>query len=60
MLKGAYQYWRAVNNKHDFIECGSDDWKAMMAYTADEYRHLQNAKARKRRAEKKLLQTVEG
>ena len=60
LLDGAYQYWRDINAMHDFIERGSDEWKDMMAYTAEQYRDLQNAKARKRRAEKKLLQAVEG
>lgn len=60
LLEGAYEYWRAINGRHDFIERNSADWKAMMAYTAEQYRDLQNTKARKRRAEKKLLQAVAG
>ena len=59
-LDEAYRNWKEQNQVADFVGRDSDTWKAMMLATEGQYRALVNAKARKRRAEKKLLQAVEG
>lgn len=54
-LTDAYYAWRFEAGVREMILRDDENWLAMMAATADEYRQLQNAKGRKRRAEKKLL-----
>lgn len=58
-LDDAYRQWK-IRHSLDFVEKNSAAWQAMMLATEAHYRALLNAKARKRRAEKKLLQAVEG
>ena len=56
VLEAGYLAWRAeAENYDEYIKRGSVEWAAMMAATADEYRHLRNAKSREYRAQKKLL-----
>lgn len=56
VLKAGYLAWRTESENYDeYIKRGSVEWAAMMAATADEYRHLRNAKSREYRAQKKLL-----
>lgn len=59
-LDHAYTSWKHRNHVTDFVERGSVTWKSMMLGTATYYQALQNAKARKRRAEKKLIAAVGG
>ncbi|GEM_PF-6141783 len=59
-LDYAYDTWKHQNRITDFVERGSVTWKAMMLGTEVYYRALVNAKARKRRAEKKLIAAVGG
>ena len=59
VLSAGYDAWREDTGNYDRIERGSDAWQAMMAATKGEYRYLQNAKGRARRAQKKLLAAVE-
>lgn len=59
-LDYAYDTWKRQNRVHDFVERGSVTWKSMMLGTEIYYRALVNAKARKRRAEKKLIAAVVG
>lgn len=55
-LTEAYYEWRSANGKWGIhIARDDENWNAMMVATDGEYRELQNAKGRKRRAEKKLL-----
>ncbi len=56
VLKAGYLAWRfSSGNQFTDIARSSLEWKTMMAATADEYRHLRNAKSREDRAQKKLL-----
>lgn len=57
-LDYAYTTWKHQNRVTDFVERGTATWKAMMLGTEPYYRNLLNAKARKRRAEKKLIAAV--
>ena len=62
-LKDAYYAWRSATGTREYIRRGSVEWNAMMVATAGEYQQLLNAKARERRAKRKLLvlaATVEG
>ena len=60
VLQGGYLAWRAGTcNEHTDIERGSKEWDAMMQATKSEYRDLQTAKARERRAKVKLLMMAE-
>lgn len=59
-LDHAYTSWKHRNHVIDFVERGSATWKAMMLGTATYYQALQNAKARKRRAEAKLVRVMRG
>lgn len=54
-LTDAYYAWREANDVREMILRDDENWLAMMAATGEEYRQLQNAKGRKRRAEKKLM-----
>lgn len=55
-LTGAYFDWRKSNNKFGIhFARGDENWNAMMVATDDDYRALQNAKGRERRAKAKLL-----
>ena len=54
-LKAGYHAWRVENRNFDDIERRSPEWDSMMAATADEYRELQNAKSRERKAKYRLL-----
>ena len=55
-LDYAYGAWRHQTRcEHVFTERGSVLWNQMMLGTKPYYRALQNAKGRKRRAEKKLI-----
>lgn len=59
-LDAAYDTWRHQNRCEGvFIERGSVTWRAMMLGTESYYRVLTNAKARKRRAEQKLIAAME-
>ena len=60
VLSAGYDAWREETGNRELIERGSEAWQAMMAATKAEYRYLQNAKGRERRAQKKLLAAVEG
>ena len=52
VLKAGYLAWRTeAENYDEYIKRGSVEWAAMMAATADEYRHLRNAKSREYRAQ---------
>ena len=55
VLKAGYLAWRTEAGNHEYIERASVQWRSMMAATAEEYRHLRNAKSREYRAQKKLL-----
>ncbi|MDR3005229.1 MAG: hypothetical protein LBV14_13465 [Acidovorax sp.] len=55
VLDCAYDDWRENTGNHEFIERGSKKWNAMMEATKPEYRDLQSAKSRERRAKAKLL-----
>lgn len=59
-LDYAYDTWKRQNRVHDFVERGSVTWKSMMLGTEIYYRALTNAKARKRRAEAKLVRVMRG
>ncbi|MEG0052866.1 MAG: hypothetical protein RR928_16295 [Comamonas sp.] len=59
-LDDAYRQWKRRNGINFTIAKGGASWNAMMLATAPSYRALTNAKARERRAKKKLLQAVEG
>ena len=54
-LTDAYFAWRVAAGVHGLIERDDANWNAMLVATDDEFRALQNAKGRKRRAEKKLV-----
>ena len=55
-LTDAYFDWRESNGKLGIHFARDDEnWNAMMVATDEEFRALQNAKGRKRRAEKKLV-----
>ena len=54
-LTDSYFVWRKANGVYETIERDDENWLAMMEATADEYRQLQNAKGRERRAKTKLL-----
>ena len=55
-LTDAYFDWRESNNKLGIhIIRGDENWILMLTATDEEFRLLQNAKGRKRRAEKKLM-----
>ena len=54
-LTDAYYAWREAAGVTELIERDDENWSAMMAATAEEYRLLQNAKGRERRAKAKLL-----
>ena len=55
-LNDAYYAWRSANSKWGIhITRDDENWNAMMVSTAEEYRQLQNAKGRERRAKAKLL-----
>lgn len=54
-LTNAYFAWRVATGVHETILRDDENWNAMMVATDGEYRQLQNAKGRKRRAEKKLI-----
>ena len=55
-LTDAYFDWRDSNNKFGIhFTRGDDNWIGMMTATGEEYRQLQNAKGRERRAKAKLL-----
>ena len=54
-LTDAYYAWRVAAGVHETILRDDENWCAMMVATDEEFRALQNAKGRKRRAEKKLL-----
>lgn len=54
-LTDAYYAWRVAAGVHETILRDDENWNAMMVATDGEYRELQNAKSRKRRAEKKLM-----
>lgn len=59
-LDAAYTTWRHQNRCEGvFIERRSVLWNQMMMGTAEFYRVLTNAKARKRRAEQKLIAAME-
>ena len=61
VLSAGYDAWREESgNQYTDIDRGSKEWNAMMAATKPEYRYLQNAKSRERRAHKNLLAAVEG
>ena len=59
-LTDAYGNWREETGNHERIERGSTQWETMMEATARQYRQLQNAKARERRAKKRLVDYVIG
>ena len=54
-LTDAYYAWRVAAGVHETILRDDENWNAMMVATDEEFRALQNAKGRKRRAEKKLV-----
>ena len=54
-LNDAYYAWREATGVTVLIERDDENWNAMMVSTAEEYRQLQNAKGRERRAKAKLL-----
>lgn len=54
-LNSAYHAWRVSAGVTALIERDDENWVAMMTATAEEYRLLQNAKGRERRAKAKLL-----
>lgn len=54
-LNSAYYTWRVSAGVAGLIERDDSNWNAMMTATAEEYRLLQNAKGRERRAKAKLL-----
>ena len=58
VLKAGYHAWRIEADNREYIKRASVEWNAMMAATAEEYRHLRNAKSRERRAQQKLLALV--
>ena len=58
-LDNAYRDWKRRNGINHLILKGGASGNAMMLATKPQYRAVLNAKARKRRAEKKLLQAVE-
>lgn len=56
LLASGYTAWRTGSgNLSTHIARNDANWQAMMQATADEYRLLQNAKGRERRAKIKLL-----
>ena len=58
-LDNAYRQWKRRQGISTLIAKGDAAWCAMMDATKPEYRELTNAKARERRAKKKLLAAVE-
>ena len=58
VLSGGYDAWREEAGVYDFIEKGSPVWAEMMAATAEEYRALEAAKGRERRAKANLLKAA--
>lgn len=59
-LRDAYREFRHQTNPGEYLEKNSPQWAAMMVATAPEYRELESAKARERRARAKLLQLAKG
>lgn len=57
-LQEGYVAWRNSSGYREYVSKGSPEWTAMMAATAGEYRALQRAKARERRAKAALLKTA--
>lgn len=55
-LEYGYRNWKPSSGTPcGFVVRGSDNWNEMLVATANEYRLLQNAKGRERRAKAKLL-----
>lgn len=60
VLNAAYSDFRAHHYPGQHIAQNSAQWAEMMHATAGEYRNWRNAKGRERRAQKKLVDFVEG
>jgi hypothetical protein len=61
LLDVAYRAWRkSTGNLAVHIARDDANWRAMMLATAEEFRLLQNAKGRERRAKTKLLALADG
>lgn len=54
-LRDGYAAWRQRSGQLDRVERDSPAWRDMVAATAGEYRQLQLARGRQRRAQTKLL-----
>jgi hypothetical protein len=61
LLDVAYHAWRkSTGNLTTRIARDDANWNAMLQATADEFRLLQNARGRERRAKAKLLALADG
>ncbi|SDM52703.1 hypothetical protein SAMN05428957_10771 [Oryzisolibacter propanilivorax] len=58
-LSDGYAAWRQRMGHFDDIERASPAWHAMLAATAEQYRQLQNARGRQRRAQARLLRLAQ-
>ncbi len=58
VLHAGYLAWREEAGFYDYVKKDSPEWGEMMAATAVEYRALDAAKGRERRAKAKLLQAA--
>ena len=59
-LRDGYAAWRQRSGQLDRIQRDSPAWRDMVAATAGEYRQLQLARGRQRRAQTKLLRLARG
>ena len=57
-LNEGYHAWRKTSDDWEHVAKGTPQWDSMMDFTAGQYRELQNAKARERRAKAALLAAV--
>lgn len=54
-LTDGYAAWRERTGQFDKVQRDSPAWREMLAATAEQYRQLQNARSRQRRAQARLL-----